>query len=389
MAARAEPGLTHDRILFGQAAALSGPAASLGQDMRQGLLAAFEEANRAGGVNGRRLDLVSLDDGYDPDRSVAATNTLVQDAKVFALVGAVGTPTSLATQPIAAEAGVPFIGAFTGAEFLRTPFKPDVVNVRASYFEETEAMVERLVADRDIRRIAVLYQDDAFGRAGLEGVQRALDKRSMRLISEGAFERNTTAIKTPLLVIRASNPEAVILVGPYKPCAAFIKLARSLGMTNLFLGTSFIGGGALAQELGPEGEGVIITQVTPSPWDRSLPMVARYQEAMGAIDAKPQFGFVSLEGYIVGRLVIAALEKLPGELTRKSLLGAIFGQSFDLGGVRLSYAADSNRGTDVVFMSMINGDGRISVIHDLRAPPEPQKAAAYSPPAKAEEGIRH
>lgn len=274
-AARAEPGVGPDRILFGQAAALTGPAASLGQDMRKGLLAAFGEVNRAGGVKGRKLDLVSLDDGYDPDRSVQATKKLIDDDNVFALIGAVGTPTSMATQPIAADDGVPFIGAFTGAEFLRTPFKPNVVNVRASYFQETEAMVERLVADRGIRRIAILYQDDAYGRAGLEGVQRALEKRSMRLVAEGTFERNTTAIKSPLLVIRAADPEAVILVGPYMPCAAFIKLARSLEMTSLFLNTSFVGAGALAHELGPLGDGVIVTQVTPSPWDRSLPLVAR------------------------------------------------------------------------------------------------------------------
>ena len=389
LAARAQPGVEPDRIVFGQAAALTGPAASLGQDMRAGLLAAFGEVNRVGGVNGRKLKLVSLDDGYDPDRSVQATNKLIHDDKVFALIGAVGTPTSLASQPIAAEAGVPFIAAFTGAEFLRAPFKPNVVNVRASYFQETEAMVQHLIADRGVRRIAILYQDDAFGRAGLEGVQRALDKRSMRLVAEGTFERNTTAIKSPLLVIRASNPEAVILVGPYEPCAAFIKLARSLGMTSLFLNTSFVGAGALAHELGALGDGVFVTQVAPSPWDRSLPLVARYQDALSALATNPEFSFVSLEGYIAGRLVIAALERTPGQPTREKLLGAIFGQHFDLGGVRLDYAPGSNQGTDAVFMSILHGDGRISVVQNLRVAPDSRRQAAISSSVKATKEAQH
>lgn len=388
-AAWAEPGVGPDRILFGQAAALTGPAAPLGQDMREGLLAAFGEINHAGGVKGRKLDLVSLDDGYDPDRSAQAADRLIHEDNVFALIGAVGTPTSLVIQPIAAEAGVPFIGAFTGAEFLRTPFKSNVVNVRASYFQETEAMVERLVADRGVRRIAILYQDDAFGRAGLEGVQRALDKRAMRLVAEGTFERNTTAIKSSLLVIRAANPEAVILVGPYKPCAAFIKLARSLGMTSLFLNTSFVGASALAHELGPLGDGVFVTEVTPSPWDRSLPLVARYQDALSALGAKPEFSFVSLEGYIAGRLVIDALEKTPGDPTRKSLLGVIFGRSFDLGGVRLRYAPDNNRGADAVFISVLRADGGISIVPDLRAASFPGRQATISTSVKPMQETRH
>ncbi len=159
----AEPGVDKTRIVFGQAAALEGPAAALGQEMRLGLLAAFAEANRLGGVHQRRLELISLDDGYEPDKSIEVTKRLIDKDKVFALIGAVGTPTALATQPIAAAAGVPFIGAFTGAEFLRSPFKPNVINVRASYFEETETIVDHLVKDRHNSRIAILYQDDFSG----------------------------------------------------------------------------------------------------------------------------------------------------------------------------------------------------------------------------------
>src|SRR5262249_43490578 len=158
--------------------------------------AAFAEANAKGGVKGRKLELVAKDDGYEPTKSIDAVKALLNDDKVFALVGPVGTPTASAVEPIAAEAKVPFIGAFTGAEFLRNPYKPHVVNVRASYFQETEAMVERLTKDLKHERIAILYQDDAYGRAGLAGVQKALEKRGMKLAAEGTYERNTTAVKS-------------------------------------------------------------------------------------------------------------------------------------------------------------------------------------------------
>src|SRR6202048_2246345 len=180
--ARAEPGIAGDKIVFGQAAALDGPAAALGQGMREGLLAAFAEANKAGGIKGRQIELISRDDGYDPNKSIQVAKQLIDQDKVFALVGSVGTPTSAAVQPIAREAGVPFIGAFTGAEFLRTPYKAQVINLRASYFQETEEMVERLTKDLGATRIAIMYQDDAYGRAGLAGVKAALARRTMELV---------------------------------------------------------------------------------------------------------------------------------------------------------------------------------------------------------------
>src|ERR1700704_1938870 len=364
--AHAEPGVSVDKIVFGQAAALEGPAAALGQEMRAGILAAFSEANRAGGVKGRRLELISLDDGYEPNKSIEMTRRLIEVDKVFALVGPVGTPTSAATQPIAAQAGVPFIGPFTGAEFLRNPFQPNVVNVRASYFQETEAMVERLTKDRGVSRISILYQDDAFGRAGLAGVQKALEVRGMQLASEGTFERNTVAVKTALLSIRKGNPEAIIMIGSYKPCAEFIKLARQIKLDALFVNISFVGSNALAKELGPSGAGVIVTQVVPFPDDASIPVVARYQTAMQAVDPDSKLSFGSREGYMVGRLVIMGLEKLPGEPTRQGLLDTILNSSFDLGGVNLVYGKNENQGMDNVFLTVIQSDGTLKAVSTLK-----------------------
>jgi branched-chain amino acid transport system substrate-binding protein len=299
-AALAEPGVSDQTILFGQSTALDGPASALGVGMRDGIAAAFKEVNDAGGIQGRRLELKSYDDGYEPDRAIANTKTLIEADQVFALIGEVGTPTSKAVQPIATEVGVPFIGPYTGAEFLRDPALRNVINLRASYYQETETWVKHLTEDLGFTRLAILYQDDSFGRAGYDGVNRALAKRNMQLVAEGTFQRNTVAVKSALLAIRGGQLEAIVTVGPYKPIAEFVKLSRSLGMNQPIVGISFVGAEALARELGPAGDGVIVTQVVPLPWDTSIAAVAQYQRALKAYDPKANHCFISLEGYLVG-----------------------------------------------------------------------------------------
>ena len=353
----AEDGVSKDSILFGQVAALNGPAQALGQGMREGIFAAFEEANRAGGINGRKLELKSIDDGYEPEKTIEATNKAINDDKVFALVGAVGTPTSKAGQPIATAAKVPFIGPFTGAEFLRNPFNRYVVNIRASYFQETEAWVEHLTNDLGVTRIAILYQDDAFGLAGLAGVKKAMEKRNLSLVAEGTFKRNTTAIKSALLEIMKSQPQAVVTVGPYKPIATFIKLARQLKVDATFVAISFVGSDSLAQELGSEGAGVVVSQVVPFPGDKSLPVVASYHSALAAVNEKSKPGFVSLEGYLAGRLVVEAIRRIPGEPTRDAFLDAIEREPFDLGGMKLTFSATQNQGSNQVYFTVLQSDG--------------------------------
>lgn len=366
MPASAENGVSADKIVFGQAAALDGPASALGQGMKMGLEAAFAEVNKAGGVKGRKLELKSVDDGYEPTKSIEAAKKLLEEDKVFALVGAVGTPTAAATQPIATAAGAPFIGAFTGAEFLREPHKPLVMNIRASYFQETEAMVERLTKDLGATKIAIMYQDDAFGQAGLAGVKKALDKRQMQLAGEGTFERNTVAVKTALLSIKKAEPQAVIMISPYKPAAEFIKLAKQIKLDVTFVNISFVGSDALAKELGAAGAGVVITQVVPFPKDAAIPVVGRYQASLKASAPDAQPGFVSLEGYLVGRAIVAALETVDGDLTREAVLAAVQkAGTLDLGGFKLSYSPSSNRGSDQVFMTVIQADGSFKAVDRL------------------------
>lgn len=347
-----------NRIVFGQSAALSGPASELGQGMRLGLLAAFKWINDQGGVHGQRLVLESLDDAYEPEAAIANTRALIRRG-VFALVGAVGTPTSTAAQPIATEAGVPYLAPFTGAEFLRDAGpRPNVLNVRASYYQETEEMVTRLTEDLKVQRIGILYQNDSYGRAGLSGLRRAVTRRGMDIIAEADYLRNTEAVKIALLDLRRFRPEAIVIIGAYKPAAAMIRWARRINFNPYFINISFVGSSALAEELGPDGAGVYVTQVVPFPRGDSPPVVAEYRQALAALDPESVSGFVSLEGYLAGRLVIEGLRLAGLNPTREGFLKALQeAETIDLGGFPLHYGPQDNQGSDRVYLTRIDEQG--------------------------------
>ena len=363
-----QPGVAADRVLFGQSAAFTGPAQELGRNMRLGIQAAFHEVNQLGGVHGRRLELSSLDDAYEPEAAVTNTIRLIDQDKVFALIGEVGTPTSRSATPVAADAGVPFIAPFTGAEFLRDDEKWDnIINMRASYYQETEEMVARLTTDLGIDRIAVMYQDDSYGRAGRNGVQIALGRRGMEPVSIGLYPRNTTAVKTALLDLNRGAPEAVIMIGAYEPVAALIAWARHTGLDPIFMTVSFVGSNALARELGPVGEGVYVTQVVPFPTDGSLPIVSSYLDALSNFDPDATPGFVSLEGYLAGRLAIAGLEGCGRDVDRACFLDSLRSADvIDIDGFELRYGFDDNQGSDSVFLTTIGRDGTYRPVKTLR-----------------------
>jgi len=365
-----EEGVTADAIWFGQAAALAGPSSALGQGMRHGILAAFEQVNAAGGIYGRKLRLISRDDGYDPDRSLYQTKRLLEQDKVFALIGAVGTPTAISTIPLLSAKNIPFIGPFTGAEFLRSPGIKNVVNIRASYSAEAEAWIQHLTEDLHYSRIAIFYQDDSFGRDGLKGVKLALEKRGLELTAEGTFERNTRAVSSALRTIERAEPEAVVMVGTYGPCAEFIKLAHKRDFNPTFVNISFVGANALARELGAEGNGVIVSQVVPFPWDTSLEVVADYQAAQKALDPTLTPDFVSLEGYLSGRLAAAALELVGPNPTRAALLQTIneVGR-FDIGGDIITIGDKTRDEPPKVFLTVIQPDGTFKPVDRLSKDP--------------------
>lgn len=362
------PGVFPNQVVFGQSAALSGPARGLGVNMRRGIEAAFYEVNQNGGVHGRQLALISMDDAYEPEIAISNTTSLIEEEQVFGLIGAVGTPTSRSAVPIADEAGAPYIAPFTGADFLRdVSSHRSVVNLRASYFQETEEMVERLTKDLGIDRIALMYQDDSFGRAGYRGVTAALDRREMSLVSTGVYPRNTTAVKTALLDIWEGRPEAVILIGAYEPIATMITWAKRTEMDSLFMTLSFSGGLALAQELGSFGTGVYVTQVVPFPRDESIPAVSAYLAALSIYDPSALPDFVSLEGYLAGRLAIEAVRSCGEEVDRGCFFEGIRESGeIDLDGFRLQYGHDDNQGSDAVFLSVIGSDGQYHSVNSLK-----------------------
>ena len=362
-----ESGISDQRILFGQSAAFSGPAQELGKNMRIGIEAAFQEANTQGGVQGRQLILLSLDDAYEPEAAIANTQRLIEQEGVFALIGAVGTPTSRSATPIAERASVPYIAPFTGAAFLREAKWQNVINLRASYNQETEAMVARLTTDLGIKRIAVMYQDDSFGRAGYRGVRQALERRSMEPVAIGVYPRNTTAVKTGLLNLHSANPDAVILIGAYQPVATLIAWARHTGLDPVFMTISFVGSNALAKELGRAGAGVFVTQVVPFPTDEIPRVGIAYRRALATHAPEATPGFVSYEGYLAGRLAITALERCGREVDRAGFLKSLRSTDIiDLDGFELLYGENDNQGSDAVFLTVIGTDGSYRSIQTLR-----------------------
>lgn len=347
-------GVTADTILIGQSAALSGPAQELGKEMKAGAEAYFEAVNAAGGLNGRKIKLVTLDDGYEPDKAAANTRKLVTEDKVLALFGYVGTPTSNASLPIFTEAKVPFVGAFTGAQSLRDPFNRYVFNVRASYFDETEGIVAHLV-QQGIKRIAVFYQNDAYGKAGLAGVERALKSRSLEVAATATVERNSVDVTAATSALAKSKTEAVIMISAYKSCAAFIKSMRLSGALQQFWNVSFVGSKALANELGDEGRGVQISQVVPFPWSDVNPVVRDYQKRIGGPD---KYSFTSLEGFIAAKVLVEGLKRAGKNPTRESLVDGLssFGK-LDVGGFFVNYTPTNHNGSSFIDLTIISRNG--------------------------------
>ena len=355
VATAADPGITPTTILIGQSAAFSGPASELGNEMRAGALAYLQQVNAAGGVNGRKIELRSLDDGYESDRAAANTRKLIDDG-VFLLFGYVGTPTSNASKPIFTAAKVPFVGPFTGAESLRNPLNRYIFNIRASYFDETEKIVGQL-AGQTLTRIAVFYQNDDYGKAGLAGVERAMQKRNMKIVATGTVERNTTDVAAAVAAISKADPQGVIMISAYKSCAAFIKAMRAAGQNPQFMNVSFVGSKALAHETGPAGRGVGISQVVPFPWSLSARVVKDYQQALSASTGKQNYSFTSLEGYIAAKVLVEGLRRAGKDLTREKFIAAMEDiREFDAGGYTVSFSPTDHNGSKFVELTVIGKD---------------------------------
>jgi len=365
--AGADPGVTDTEIVIGSCAALEGPASFLGTQTVLGARAYLNTVNDQGGVHGRKIRLVSRNDGYEPDKAIACVNQLIQEDKVFAMGFFVGTPTGAKVVPMAEAHKVPAVGFFTGAEILRTPVRRNVIHVRASYYDEARAQVDNLVGSLGMSRVAVFYQEDAFGIAVLEGVKIALKRHNLAPVALGTFPRNTLDVAKGLEQIKPANPEAVVMVGTYAPLAEFVKRARADKWKSVFLTVSFVGTEAFAKAAGKDGDGVIITQVVPPPSRQDLPTVVQYHAALKKYLPEASPNFVSLEGFVNAKVLVEGLKLAGRDLSRDKLVTAIEGiRDLDLGiGMKASYSSTRHHAFDVVYVTVLR-DGEPTVLADWK-----------------------
>ena len=362
------PGVTDTEILLGSSLALSGHASFLGTQTLHGALSYLNHINEQGGIHGRKIKVIAYDDGYDPPRCVANTQKLINQDKIFAFFCYVGTPTSVKIIPIVEEAKIPLLGLFTGANALREPFKRYIINVRASYYQETRAAVKHFVEDLDVKKMAVFYQYDAYGFDGLSGTEIALKKYGLAPVATGTYIRGTLDVEDGLNKIIPSGAEAVIMIGTYDPCAKFIKLAKSKGFDPIFHNVSFVGADELAKKLGKEGEGVIITQVVPPPEERVLlPAAKDYARLLAKYYPQCVPTFVGFEGFVNAKILVEGLRRAGRELSREGFIDAIDTlERYFVGiGAKISFGHNDHQGLEQVYFTKIK-DGKVSMFTDWK-----------------------
>jgi branched-chain amino acid transport system substrate-binding protein len=349
------PGITDNSILIGSCSALDGPAHVLGRQTVLGASAYLHMVNDEGGVFGRKIQLQAFDDSYDPDKAPACFKRMTKEG-VFALGFFVGTPTAKVYVPMAQEEKIPVVGLFTGAQMLYEPLKHEIINVRASYYDETREQIDKLW-DLNIRKIGVIYQDDPFGKAVLDGVKLALQRHNATPVALGTFVRNTLEIEAGMRDVMAAHPQAVVVVGPYAPTAAIVKRAHLTGWRPQFLTVSFVGTEEFIKEAGPDAEGTIITQVMP-PYDRTdYPTVELYRRCLAKYSPGEPPTFVSLEGFVDAMVLVEGLKRAGKDVMREKFISAIESiHEMNVGlGPRLvlRYSATDHKGFNSVYPTVV------------------------------------
>jgi len=348
------PGAGRAELVLGQSAPLSGPSARLGRDYREGALAWFNEVNRRGGIHGRQLRLVSLDDRYEPSLTLSNRRRLIDNDRALVLFGFVGTPTVKAILPLVEQTPIPLVAPLTGARLLRQPFRPMVFNLRASYQAEIDRMVDDLLrAGR--HRIAVLHQEDAFGEDGLRATRTALARHGLKPVAVAGVKRNSSATDAAAKEVNRANPSGVVIISAYSSSSAFSLSLQRLGSSAQLMNVSFVGTEALQDALpGGQASGIGVSQVVPFPWNRKLPVVAEYQRLMSRQQRRAHFGFTSLEGFLAARWLTAALEKAGPDPSRQKLVAAFASiNTLDLGGFKLRLGPGDHQASDFVDLTFL------------------------------------
>lgn len=361
-------GVYADKIIIGSTSALTGHVGFFAEYV-EGARAYIKRVNERGGIWGRKIELVSYDDQYDPNKTVFYTQKLINEDKAFALLNYVGTPTGTRVMPLIEEAGIPLLGIGSGAQVFRTPVRKYVYNLRASYHQEVDAFVTGVVEELGIKKIAVFYQYDAYGFDGLEGVETSLKRYDLKPVAVASYERGTLEVEKALETISASQAEAVMIVGVYSPSAKFIKLARERGFNPLFGNLSFTGSEALASELGAAGNGVVVTQVVPPVTEAGkLTGVDEYVDALAKASPGHPATFSGLEGFMDAKVLVEGLQRAGQELTRKKLLQALEGiQQYDLGiDSTVDFSPTQHQGMQRVYLTHLQ-DGKFVLFENWQA----------------------
>ncbi|HZF19264.1 MAG TPA: ABC transporter substrate-binding protein [Burkholderiales bacterium] len=352
-------GVTKTSILIGQSSPFSGSNKELGDDIREGLQAYFKQINDAGGVNGRTIELVALDDANDAKRSGENARILIEQRGVLALVGYASATLSLPALPYVEKARIAFIGPFTGAEPMRA-FRRNVYNIRASYADELEKIVD-FYTTTGMKKFSVIHYDDAVGKENLAAVETALARRGLKPASIGALKRNQTDLGVAVADVVKAAPDVVIATTLYKTTGDFIKGARTAGSNAQFASTSFVGASALATELGDQGMGVVVAQVVP-PYSRaSIQVVREYQAAIAKSLGKKDYSFTSLESFIGAKVLVEGIRRAGANPTRESLMKALDGmQNFNVGGYVVDFTPTNHNGSKFVELTAISKSGRFA-----------------------------
>ncbi len=341
-------------IVVGQSGALTGPLDEIAKEMKAGAEAYFNIVNQGGGVNGRKIKFVSLDDAGEPAKATANTQKLIGDENAIALLGYSGENTIKAILPLVDKTKIPFVGAASGDQNLREPFNRYYFNTRASYFEETERGVDQYVR-RSVNKIALLYQNDPYGRAGLAGVDKAMRERKLAIHIFGSVDRNSVNVTSAAQSINKAGAQAVMIATGAKTAAAFIKEMKKIGSTAQFFVLSTAGAKTLAAQLGDDGRGVGMSQVVPLPTSEGEPLGREYVKAIGGVS---NASFSSLEGYIGAKVLVEGLKKAGKTPTRESLTDALekIG-ALDLSGFKVKFGPGSHNGSSLVDLTVLGAQG--------------------------------
>ena len=363
---RSVPGVTHTEILFGTSLALSGHASYLGTQTLRGALAYLNYVNDKGGIRGRRIRLISYDDAYDPELCERNTRRLIEDDKVFALTCYVGTPTAVRVLPIVEEAKIPLIGVFSGASAFREPSRRFVINIRASYHQEISSVIDNMVKRSGFTKIAVFYQDDEYGHDGLEGARIALSQYGLEPAATGSYQRGTTKIEEAFERIRPADPQAIVLIGTYEPCARFIMLAKQKHVGQIFHNVSLVGAEELVKKLGSDAEGVIVTQVVPPPWETALlPAAQEYNILLARYFPDETPSFVGFEAFVNAKVLVQALRRTGHEVTREKYIEAIEDTDFYSPGIgsNINFGKFDHQGLHDVYLTAVR-NGKLALVKD-------------------------